>query len=93
MTDIVTRLREWSTVYPEDEKGDGALYANARAEIIRLREKCDNQAMILQHAFPELSGRYFICGQGGEVDSNGLPDTVSICPAFGADFSVTYKRT
>lgn len=92
MTDIVDRLADPDKIYPEDQDHDFALYANARAEIIRLRDKCDKQAMVLQHAFPERSGVYFICGQGGEVDDNGLPDTVSICPVFGADWSAIYKR-
>jgi len=64
----------------------------ARNEIIRLREKCDKQARILQHVFPENSGRYFISGQCGEVDRNGLPEAVSICPAYGVGWTVTYKR-
>jgi len=93
MTDIIDRLAAPGTVYPEDDTDDDfALYAAARDEIIRLREKCDKQARILHHVFPDKSGRYFISGQGGEVDDNGLPETVSICPAYGVGWTVTYRR-
>jgi len=83
MADIIDRLANPEKVYPEDGYDDMAIFKHARDEIIRLRKKCDKQSAILQHVFPDKSGRYFISGQGGEVDHNGLPDTVSICPAYG----------
>ena len=37
-TDIVTRLRDWVTIYPEDTNTpEGGLYLEAAAEIERLR--------------------------------------------------------
>jgi len=36
---------------------------------------------------------YFICGEGGEKDSNGLPDSILICPAYGVDWFQVYKKT
>jgi hypothetical protein len=40
MTDIVTRLRDWGHVYPEESTDrNGALYENAAIEIERLREE------------------------------------------------------
>lgn len=48
---------------------------------------------IVKHQLPEqLSGVYFICGEGGEKDSLGLPDRILVCPAFGADITVIYKK-
>ena len=85
MTDIIERLANWNTVYEEDADCDGSLYLAARDEILRLRT-------VLHSAFPEKSGRYFISGQGGDVDKNGLPDRVSICPAYGVDWAVNYRR-
>jgi len=37
----------------------------------------------------KLAGVYFICGESGEKDSNGLPDRIHVCPAYGADFRCT----
>jgi hypothetical protein len=41
---------------------------------------------------PERLNTYFINGEGGTKDSNGLPERIYVCPAFGADFSVIYTR-
>lgn len=63
-------------------------------EIDRLRTKCDKQAMMLRRLFPERhADTYFICGESGTKDSNGLPEGVLICPAYGCDFSIYYERT
>ena len=64
-----------------------------QAEIERLKDKCDKQAMMLRRLFPDRHpDTYFICGEGGEKDSNGLPDRIHICPAFGCDWSEIYGR-
>lgn len=36
---------------------------------------------------------YFICGEGGSKDKNGLPERIHICPAFGCDWFQVYERT
>lgn len=36
---------------------------------------------------------YFICGEGGEQDENGLPDRLHICPAYGVDWFQVYEKT
>jgi hypothetical protein len=68
--------------------------AEMQAEIDRLTDKCDRQAMMLRRLFPEHSpDTFFICGEGGEKDGNGLPETILVCPAYGCDFSTAYERT
>ena len=48
---------------------------------------------ILKHSKAEqLEGVYFICGEGGEKDSMGLPEYISVCPAFGLDGFCYYKK-
>lgn len=47
---------------------------------------------ILSHIFPDKSGRYFICGEGGKKDESGLPEYVSICPAYGVSWSEIYEK-
>jgi len=48
---------------------------------------------ILKHSKPEqLEGVYFICGEGGEKDGMGLPEYISVCPAYGLDGSAMYKK-
>ena len=41
----------------------------------------------------KLGDIYFICGEGGEKDKNGLPEQVLVCPAYGADWYQVYSRT
>lgn len=53
-------------------------------------EKLEN---ILRKVFPEQSGHFFICGEMGNQDNNGLPDKLQICPAYGCDWSQIYERT
>ena len=48
---------------------------------------------VIRSLYPEMSGYYFICGYGGAVDDNGLPERLSVCPAMGVGFSVTYLKT
>ena len=44
------------------------------------------------HSVPEQSGLYFICGEGGEKDEMGLPEMISVCPAYGLDGMAMYKK-
>ena len=39
----------------------------------------------------KLEGVFFICGDAGEKDQNGIPEHIFICPAYGSD--VTYVFT
>lgn len=48
---------------------------------------------IFRHSYPELSGSYFISGEAGEKDQNGLPEVVYICPSNGVDFVVRYEKS
>jgi len=36
---------------------------------------------------------YFICGEGGQKDDNGLPENILICPAYGVDWFQVYQKT
>ena len=57
---------------------------------IKLLEKVE---LYLKTSYPEKSGNYFICGEGGIKDDNGLPERLHICPAYGCDWMQIYERT
>jgi len=40
----------------------------------------------------ERSGSYFICGEGGEHDANGLPDIILVCPLEGINTTAIYRK-
>lgn len=61
-------------------------------EIIRLRQKCDKQAMILRRLTPEnYPNTLFISGILGALDQNNMPKKICVVPAYGVDFSYVYE--
>lgn len=61
-----------------------------QGELKALRKIYKSYKHIMAEHIPDT---YFICGQGGEVDRNNLPETIQICPAYGVDWFQIYKRT
>jgi hypothetical protein len=57
---------------------------------VKLLEKVD---LYLKTNYPDKTGYYFISGEGGTKDDNGLPARLHICPAYGADWTMIYTRT
>ena len=47
---------------------------------------------VLSTSFPERSGDIFICGSSTDRSSDGLPGYIMICPTYGADYFVTYRK-
>ena len=47
---------------------------------------------IWKHSSAEKTGAFFICGEAGEKDSMGLPEYISVCPAYGLDGMAMYKK-
>ena len=97
--DLVKRLQE----YEEFEQNRDGQIVNKKCEIaqeaadriellsrkLKLLEKTD---MYLKTNYPDKTGYYFICGEGGSKDDNGLPERLHICPAYGADWVMLYQR-
>lgn len=68
--------------------------ADKEAEIARLQDKCDKQAMILRRLTPENHpDTLFISGIAGERDMNNMPEKLLVVPAYGCDFAYVYQRT
>lgn len=58
------------------------------AELQREIEKRDYRIEELERA---LSG-VFICGMSTNKDTGGLPDSVTLCPKYGSDYTAIYKK-
>lgn len=41
----------------------------------------------------KLGDIFFICGETGSKDDNGLPENILICPAYGVDWFQVYTKT
>lgn len=92
--DIVERLRDMAKGRCEGSAFGAGTCHVAADEIVRLREKCDKQARIIQQVYPEYCPDvYFITGQAGDSDSNGMPEEIHVCPSYGVDWIMVYKRT
>lgn len=81
--DIIEKLRETQdlTVYTETL----ARMHEAADEIERLRKWIESQH------YDRLSVP-FICGVGGKIQDDHLPERIMVCPAYGSDIVVMFKR-
>jgi hypothetical protein len=63
-------------------------------EIAELKELVAKYQKIILHASPDkFEGVYFICGQMGGTDGMGLPEHITVCPAYGLDGFAVYTKT
>lgn len=57
-------------------------------------EQLETENAKLREELKRLYGvdRPFVCGTAGGVDTDGMPNAVLICPAYGADGFALYKK-
>ena len=58
-----------------------------------LKDEYEKLQLIVRHLIPDKTGFPFICGHGGEKDINGMPERLWVCPSYGSDAMVVYKRS
>lgn len=59
-----------------------------------LNELRNLKALIKHTVLAEkMGGIYFICGELGAKDNNGMPDKIMVCPSYGVDFFYVYQDT
>lgn len=63
-------------------------YEGELKELRRLKEIIKHEVLA-----EKLGNIYFICGESGLKDDNGLPDQIHICPSYGVDWFQIYERT
>lgn len=63
-------------------------YEGELKELRRMKEIIRHEVLV-----EKLGNIFFICGQGGERDSNNLPQQIHICPAYGCDWFQIYEKT
>lgn len=63
-------------------------------ELEQLRKKVALYEKIFTHSlWYDKAGVYFICGESGPKDKNGLPDKIWVCPIDGLDWFQIYEKT
>lgn len=85
--DLITTLRGRNGFGWTEDAADRIEALSAKLKVLEKTE------LYLKTMYPEKSGHYFICGEGGVKDGNGLPERLHICPAYGADWMMLYTRT
>lgn len=65
-----------------------------RNEIEEIMVLLEKQQVVIRRIYAEhLPDTWFVCGELGPKDSNGLPKYIEVCPAYGCDWSQIYERT
>ena len=68
--------------------------AEQEAEIERLKEKCDKQAMVIRRIYvDQFPDTWFAWHGYGERDRNNLPKYIEVVPAHGVGWTQVYERT
>ena len=65
-------------------------YIESLEKQLALLEKV--KTILIHSKAEQLEGVYFICGEAGEKDPMGLPEFISVCPAYGLDGFAYYKK-
>lgn len=63
-------------------------YEGELAELRKLKSLIKHEILA-----EKLGDIFFICGEGGDKDKNGLPDRIHVCPAYGVDWFQIYEKT
>lgn len=63
-------------------------YAGELSDLRKLRDIIRHEVLA-----EKLGNIYFIAGNAGKIDINGLPDKILVCPAYGVDWSQVYSKT
>lgn len=64
---------------------------NEFEEILDLLAK--QQKIIRRIYVDHFPDTYFVSGEIGHKDQNGLPEYIEVCPAYGVDWTQLYQRT
>lgn len=60
----------------------------------KYKDGYDAAMRIVKSTYPDkFPDAYFISGEGGKKDENGLPEQIHVCPAYGVDWFQIYERT
>lgn len=62
-------------------------------DLMRVREVYKRERDRYLHTNPEISGSYYLTGGIGEIDSNYMPQFVTVCPAYGCAWDIVYEKT
>lgn len=94
---LIKRLREGVNSKSFNDQDWNAIERDMASAAKELEDQLDliaKQQKIIRRIYVEhFPDTYFVCGESGNKDQNGLPDRIEVCPAYGVDWSQIYERT
>lgn len=70
------------------------LMGDAATKIEELTALLEKQMQIIRRVYVDhFPNTWFPTGGIGETDSNGLPDKIEVCPAYGVGWTQLYQKT
>jgi len=92
--ELIKRLRNNKVTLAHGEYGVDPIVKEAADELESMHNLLCKQQVIIRRIYAEqLHDTWFVSGEIGEKDANGLPKYIEVCPAFGVDWSQIYEKT
>lgn len=91
--DLIERLRNNKSTLGHGEYGVDPLCEQAADELEAMHDLLCKQQVIIRRIYAEqLPDTWFVAGELGEKDANGLPKYITVCPAYGVDWVQIYEK-
>lgn len=92
--ELIKRLRNTKVTLGHGEYGVDPLFEQSAKELEDQLDLIEKQQKIIRRVYVDhFPNTWFPTGEIGETDSNGLPEYIEVCPAYGVGFTVLYKKT
>lgn len=89
--DLIAQLRTGNS---PGTKTYRQILEEAADELEHMHDLLCKQQVIIRRIYAEhLPNTWFVCGEMGEKDSNGLPQYIDVCPAYGVGWYQVYEKT
>ena len=96
LQELIKRLKEgpFGTDISKTDVYLNTLMNNAADELEEIMVLLEKQQVIIRRIYAEkLPDTWFVCGESGNKDQNGLPDRIEVCPAYGVGWTQLYQKT
>lgn len=94
LEEIKTFIAKLRTGNLDGTKSYAEVMNEAADELESMHDLLCKQQVIIRRVYAELlPDTWFVSGELGEKDSNGLPKFIEVCPAYGLDWSQLYEKT
>ena len=92
--DIKEFIAQLRTGNPGGTKTYPEILEEAANELETMHDMLCKQQVIIRRIYAEhLPDTWFVCGEMGEKDQNGLPQYIDVCPAYGVGWYQVYEKT